>query len=170
MTGLVSGWHPVCLHKWAAFFNGNLPAPDMVLWSFASAQSLLSLQSSPSVCVSPALKRGEDLLMGLVGLLKTWQVTGTNKYVSRLSEDWTCWTSDPSNLNPEGRLLEQHRGPNPGSTGSLPRGRRGWGGNAGAHRTCAPAAREIKWGQEWLTQSGRMDTSEKAGGNACVIC
>lgn len=32
---------------------------------------------------SPALKRAKDLLVGLVGLLKTWQVTGTNTYVKQ---------------------------------------------------------------------------------------
>lgn len=51
---------------------------------------------------------------------------------------------DLSNLNPEESLLEQHRGPNPGSTGSLLWGRRGWGGDTDARGTRAPAAREIK--------------------------
>lgn len=146
--------------RFQMFFCDPLLAPSFCSPSKAAPRFVLAQ-------VRPALKRAEDLLVGLVGLLKTWQVTGTNEYVSRPSEDWTCWTFDLSNLNPEERLLEQHTGPNPGSTGSLLRGR---GGSADAHGTHAPAAREIKWEKEWLSQSGRMDTSEKAGVNACVIC
>lgn len=77
--------------------------------------------------VKPSLKKGKDLLMGLLKPLKTWQVTGTNKHVNRLTEDRNCWTFDLSNLNQGETWLEQYTDPNPGSTGSLLQGRQGWG-------------------------------------------
>lgn len=101
-------------------FHDPLLTPRLCSPSKAAPQFLLAQ-------VRPALKKGKGLLMGLLRLVKTWQVTGTNKRINRLTADRTCWTSDLSNLNPGGTWHEQCMGPNPGSTGSLLQGSKAGG-------------------------------------------
>lgn len=119
--------------------------------------------------VKPALEKGKDLLMGLLRPVKTWQVTGTNKHINRLTEDRNCWTFDLSNSNPGETWLEQYRILTQEAQGHCCRAGKA-GGKCWCQWDLCSCGAWNQWGKEWLSQSRRMGTCEKAGINACIVC